>query len=282
MIIQNQSSSSQRSGIRHSTYIFDFIHLYMRRRWSVFFFVFRASFCFAQDNYEIQVYGSETVAPKSTMLELHSNYTFGGSYLMENGVYPTHHMLHETVEITHGFTNCFEIGFYFFNAIGSEGRTNYVGSHIRPRIRVPDKWNWPVGVSLSLEAGYQKPEYSEDDWSLEIRPIVDKSFGNLYIAFNPTFDRSLHGLNSNKGYIFSPNIKASYNTSTVWAFGFEYYGSVGGIFSFLPYQQQQQQLFAAADVNFSPDWELNFGYGVGFTKATDNNIAKLIIGYRFR
>ena len=34
----------------------------------------------AQDNYEIQVYGSDTVAPKTTMLELHSNFTVEGSF----------------------------------------------------------------------------------------------------------------------------------------------------------------------------------------------------------
>ena len=33
----------------------------------------------AQGNYEIQVYGSDTVAPKSLMLELHSNFTPEGS-----------------------------------------------------------------------------------------------------------------------------------------------------------------------------------------------------------
>src|SRR5665213_3033184 len=63
---------------------------------------------FSQDNYEIQVYGSETVAPKATMVELHSNYTTDGSTTEENGVLPTHHIVHETIEITHGFTNWFE------------------------------------------------------------------------------------------------------------------------------------------------------------------------------
>lgn len=252
------------------------------RKILIFIQTFYSIILFAQDNYEIQVYGSETVSKGFTMAELHSNYTFDGTTRMENGVYPTHHMLHETVEITHGFTNCFEVGFYFFNALGSEGRTNYVGSHIRPRIKVPDSWQWPVGVSLSLEAGYQKPQYSIDDWTLEIRPIIDKTMGKFYVAFNPTFDRSLHGANSSKGYIFSPNVKIDVNASKVWALGLEYYGSVGGLFSFLPFQQQQQQLFVAADVNFSSDWELNFGYGIGYTNSTDNGIAKLILGYRFK
>ncbi len=236
----------------------------------------------AQDNYEIQVYGSETVAPKATMIELHSNYTTGGSITGENGVLPTHHIIHETVEITHGFTDWFEVGFYFFNAIGNERRTNYVGSHIRPRVRVPDEWHWPVGISLSLEAGYQKPQYSEDDWTLEIRPIIDKTLGKWYLSLNPTFDKSIHGLNSSKGYIFSPNVKASYNVNKDWAPGLEYYGSVGGLFNFLPFKQQQQQLFAVIDINTWPDWELNFGYGQAFTNAADNGIIKIIVGYRIK
>ena len=33
----------------------------------------------AQDNYEIQVYGSDLVAPDHTMVELHSNFTVEGS-----------------------------------------------------------------------------------------------------------------------------------------------------------------------------------------------------------
>lgn len=237
---------------------------------------------FSQDNYEIQVYGSETVTPQSTMVELHSNYTFGGSFSNLNGVFGTHHEAHETIEITHGFNSYFEIGFYLFNAIGSGGRTNYVGSHIRPRVRIPSDWNWPLGVSLSVEAGYQSLKYSEDDWSLEIRPIVDKTFGRLYLAFNPTFEKSLHGMNSNNGFIFSPNIKASYNAVKICAFGLEYYASVGKIFGFVPFEEQQHQLFAAADLDISPDIEINFGYGIGLTHSTDNKIAKLILGYRFK
>jgi hypothetical protein len=251
-----------------------------------FLFLLTLFFCvvssFAQDNYEIQVYGSQTTNPGTTMLELHSNFTFAGSTAKLNNVFPTHHMLHETVEITHGFTDNFEIGFYMFNAIGSDGRSGYVGSHIRPRIRVPLSWKWPVGLSLSVEGGYQKRQYSEDDWSLEIRPIIDKTLGAIYIAFNPTFDKSLHGPNSDKGYSFSPNFKASYAGSSKYAVGFEYYGMVGSIFNFNPWEQQQHQLYIVTDLNLNPRWEINFGYGLGFTKATDNQIAKLILGYRFK
>jgi len=236
---------------------------------------------FAQENYEIQVYGSQTVAKGNTMVELHSNYTSNGTRTVEGGVLPTNHVFHETIEITHGWNSWFETGFYFFNTIGNDGRTTYVGSHIRPRVMVPASWKWPVGVSLSMEAGYQKREYSEDDWSLEIRPIIDKQWGPLYVSFNPTFDKSFHGLSKNQGYVFSPNLKAAYNVTKVIAGGFEYYGSDGPLNHFMPYQEQQQQLFAAIDLDWSPDWEFNAGYGWGFTNSTDKGIFKVILGYRF-
>jgi len=237
--------------------------------------------CVAQDNYEIQIYSSETVPIGYTMVELHSNYTFDGTKQTTEGILPSNHVFHETIEITHGWTPWFETGFYIFNAIGSENCTSYVGSHIRPRVMVPKMWRWPVGISLSVEVGYQKPQYSQDDWTLEIRPIIDKQISKLYLSFNPTFDKSLHGVNKNIGYVFSPNFKAAYNITKIVAIGPEYYGSIGPLNDFLPYQSQQQQLFLAVDFDWSADWELNVGYGWGFTQSTDNAIFKVILGYRF-
>ena len=43
----------------------------------------------AQDNYEIQVYGSETVPTGRTTVELHSNYTIEGERQIVNGVLPS-------------------------------------------------------------------------------------------------------------------------------------------------------------------------------------------------
>ena len=103
----------------------------------------------AQDNYEIQVYGYDMVAPAHTMVELHSNFTVDGSKTMVDGVLPTNHAEHETVEITQGFTDWFETGFYIFTSIQPNRGWEWVGDHIRPRFRVPESWHWPVGVSLS-------------------------------------------------------------------------------------------------------------------------------------
>src|SRR5215831_14119328 len=72
----------------------------------------------AQENYEIQVYPSETVPRGGTMFELHSNYTrIGCAVGCPDGMLPTNHAVHETLEITHGFTDWSELGFYWFTAV---------------------------------------------------------------------------------------------------------------------------------------------------------------------
>ena len=235
----------------------------------------------AQGNYEIQVYGSETAAPKSTMVELHTNFTVSGSKTVVDGVLPTQHAWHETLEITHGFTPWFETGFYLFSSASNGYGWQFVGSHIRPRVRVPEEWKWPVGVGLSAEIGYQRAQFSADTWSMELRPIIDKQIGKTYISFNPTLDRSFHGPGVRSGMVFSPNFKVGYDLTKKINAGFEYYGSLGPITGFDPFRDQQQQFIPAIDLNLSPNWEFNFGVGVGVTGSTDHLLIKMILGRRF-
>jgi hypothetical protein len=209
----------------------------------------------AQDNYEIQVYGSETVAKDATMVELHSNYTPEGLPLDD-------HALHETVEITHGFSPIFETGFYLFTDVQSGEGWQFVGTHIRPRVRVPEEWHWPVGVSLSGEFGYIRPQFSEDKWTWELRPIVDKQLGRLYVSFNPAFETH---------WVFSPALNVKYDVTPKVAAGIEYYGGGG-----------TQQIFPSVDLNLGPQWEFNAGVGYGLTNETDRWIVKMIIGRRFK
>jgi hypothetical protein len=244
-----------------------------------------AALCFAasaraQDNYEIQVYASDTVEAGATMFETHTNFTASGR-APAPGLRPSNHSFHETLEITHGWNQWFETGFYIFTYAHADYGWEYVGSHIRPRVRAPEKWHWPVGVSLSTEFGWQRPIVSEDTWTIELRPIVDKKIGPWYLAFNPTVGKSLVGANANKGFDFSPNVKVSYDLTKKVAVGVEYYGSLGPIGNFDPLSEQEQQIFPTVDLNLSPNWEFNAGAGIGTTRSTDRLILKLIVGYRF-
>lgn len=235
----------------------------------------------AQGNYEIQVYSAPTVAPRTTMVELHSNYTIQGQQREINGVFPTNHQEHETIEITTGINNWAEVGFYIFTSEQQGHGIQWVGDHIRPRVRVPDSWHWPVGVSLSTEIGYQRAVYSPDTWTWEIRPIVDKAIGRWYFSVNPALERTWHGPDVAQGLGFAPGAKISYDFTNVVSGGFEYYADYGRIGNFSTLRQQQQQIFAVTDLNVSPKWEINIGIGVGPTAATDHLIIKGILGRRF-
>jgi hypothetical protein len=83
--------------------------------------------------------------------------------------------------ITQGINDWSELGFYIFTSAQSGAGVQWVGDHIRPRVRIPENWRWPLGVSLSMDAGYQRAFFSRDTWTWEIRPIV----GALVIRREP-------------------------------------------------------------------------------------------------
>jgi hypothetical protein len=170
------------------------------------------------------------------------------------------------------------VGFYVFTSEQDGHGVQWVGDHIRPRIRVPDSWDWPVGVSLSTEVGYQRAVYSPDTWTWEIRPIIDKAIGRWYFAINPALERTWHGPDVNQGLGFAPGVKISYDFTRVVSAGLEYYADYGRIDSFASSRNQQQQVFAVTDLNVSPLWEINIGIGVGATGTTDHLIFKCIFG----
>ncbi|HUA19385.1 MAG TPA: hypothetical protein VMB25_11620 [Bryobacteraceae bacterium] len=252
----------------------------------------------AQDNYEIQVYGAETVAPKTLMVELHSNYTAEGSTTTQFGMFPTQSQEHETIELTEGVNDWSEVGFYIFTAEQNGHGVQWVGDHIRPRVRVPPRWHWPVGVSLSTEFGYARPQYANPTWSLQIMPIVDQTIGRWYWGVNTTMVWDLHVVPppagstvqqtqvyyhdvAPKGVTYGPAATITYQPSKYYNIGVEYYSYYGQFGDFVSLHNQQQQFFPVVNLFVSPNWEINIGAGWGATAGTDHLIVKCIIGRRF-
>ncbi len=233
----------------------------------------------AQGAYEIQVYGADVVPAGRTMVELHSNFTADGVATPAGGVYSSRNALHETLEITHGFGGWFEVGFYLFTSLRPGAGPEWVGDHVRPRVRAPDAWHWPVGASLSVEVGPERRAYLGDAWSLEVRPIVDRRMGRWYWAVNPALERAL-GV-AGAAWELAPGATVTVDVVPALTLGAEYYGGLGPVDGFAPAAQQSHQLFPVAWLHVSPDWEVNAGVGFGLTRATDRLTAKLIVGRRF-
>jgi hypothetical protein len=147
----------------------------------------------AQDNYEIQVYSSEATPKSVTMVEIHSNFTVDGSKQVINGVAPSNHAMHETLEITYGWTDWFETGFYVFSSIQPNDGWNWVGDHIRPRLTAPESWHLPVGLSVAQEIGISGGSLrrtggatsfvrsSTSNWGAGISPLIRRLTGRCMV-----------------------------------------------------------------------------------------------------
>ena len=225
----------------------------------------------AQDANEIQVYGSATTPKYTTMIELHSNYTVTGPKIIQD-----YHPFLQTLEVTTGISENFEFGFYIFT-YNNNGKTQYTGSNIRPRVKAPDDWNLPVGLSLSSEIGCSiDPSTNNNDWGAEVRPIIDKTIGAHYLSFNPNIGVSF----TNKEYLFEPNLKYAYSASKKANIGFEYYGNTGKILNPYKLPNQEHQLYLAIDLFLHPLYEFNFGIGKGLTDVSNGTTLKCYIGRR--
>jgi hypothetical protein len=247
--------------------------------------VFAAPCCrlLAQPNFEIQVYAAETAEKGKTLFELHSNYPGAGSRLTTGGVLATDGALHETLEITHGFTDIFELGFYAFTSANAGQGWQFVGSHIRPRIRAPESWKLPVGLSLSTEFGPTSKKFDESEFGIELRPIIDQTIGKVYWALNPTVGWSMKGPEAGKGINgmeFEPNVKLGWQFSQKIQAGVEYYGLTGTLTRMAASGNQSHVLYPSIDLFLSPDWEFNAGYGILVSGTGDHNIIKVILGRR--
>lgn len=233
----------------------------------------------AQADNEIQVYASPTISKNWTIFELHTNYTFKGPKTLS---YPrSAKWLNETVEVTHGFGDHFELGGYLFTALSPNGDLMYLGNQLRPRVTVPASWKWSMGASLSLEFGFFRPtDTSSFQWQGELRPILDKTIGNWYFSLNPNIDFVLSG--DGKGVGISPQFKTVYTIREKTGIGFEYYGGLGSFREILPVSQQEHLLGPVIDLYLHPMWEINAGFLFGLTESSNQRVLKVLLGRRIK
>jgi hypothetical protein len=231
----------------------------------------------AQADNEIQVYSSPTVGDRLTIFELHNNYTFKGNKFLADPKMA--HYLNETLEITHGFGDHFEVGVYFFNTINPYGKYEYLGNHIRPRFTAPVSWNLPVGASLSVEFGFFRSGTDHPfQWEGEIRPILDKTLNKWYFSFNPNIAFVLTGMN--KHWDIGPQVKTVYTIKERVGIGIEYYSNLGSFRKIDPINAEEHLLGPAIDLYLSPEWEFNTSFLFGLTPSSNQQIIKLILGHR--
>ncbi|MBI4468684.1 MAG: hypothetical protein HY650_05100 [Acidobacteria bacterium] len=235
----------------------------------------------AQDIFEIQVYEYLTVPKGKWNLETHLVGFPRGTKSTDDGTFPTDHRFHLTFELTRGLTDHIELAGYLVNAVRPGGGFEVVGWRVRPRFRLPKSLNLPVDISLSTEFGFPSRKYEDTTATLEIRPIIEKTFENCRLTFNPVVGRALRGEATEDGFDFSPGAKFAYFLHKHANVGLEYYGNTGPIRDPDPAAEQKHIFFPTVDFLINPDTIINVGVGFAATGAGEQLILKTRVGFRF-
>jgi hypothetical protein len=236
----------------------------------------RTAFGADQVHDEIQVYNAEIASVGQWTYQQHLNYAAVGQNQPEvPGGFSSNHALQGTPEFAYGITDWWEAGFYLPFAVNGEGQFLSDGAKIRSLFVVPDAAKRSFFYGINFELGYELPRFSSTPWGLEIRPIIGVRNKEWEFIVNPIVDVSF-GANGEAD--FAPAVRLARNLGKDRFIGLEYYADFGKIGSFLPRQEQNQQLFAVADFKINKiDVELGAGYG--FTTGSDRFVVKAILGY---
>ncbi len=236
---------------------------------------------FGQDPFEIQVYEYKTVPKGMWNLETHLNYIGRGTKVFEGTMAPTHNQIHMTYELTRGLTDHFELAGYLVTARRPGGGLDFAAWRVRPRFRLPESWAPPVNFSLSTEVALPRKTYDENSATLEIRPIIEKSFGRFQLDLNPVVGRALRGPGTAEGWDFEPGARLAYAVHPRFKPSFEYYGSTGPVFDPLPGGEQVHQFFPGADILLGENVIWNLGLGLAATSSGNHLVYKMRIGILF-
>lgn len=235
----------------------------------------------AQDPFEIQVYEYPTVPAAKWNLETHFNFIQRGTTAFEGNVAPSEHQTHLTFELTRGITDWFEMAGYLALARRDGAGPEYVAWRVRPRVRAPESWKLPVGLSLSTEVGFPTHKYEEAKSTLELRPVIEWGAGRFMLDVNPTVGRALSGPGSGDGWDFEPGVRLGWATTKRLELSLEYYGSTGSLSDPLPGKQQVHQFFPGGDFQLTENVVFNFGVGFGATDAGNRLVYKTRLGWLF-
>jgi hypothetical protein len=226
---------------------------------------------------EIQVYDDAINAPREAGLELHVNTTPRGRSL---AAYPGEATpargIRITPELAYGLTRTLEAGLYLPTEVDARHRFSVAGIKLRLKwlpLQTVDERGAFAG--LNLELSRLALRYSESRSSAELRFIAGWRNADWLLAVNPTLGFGLSdGQQSQR-----PGFRAGFKVARQWtqglAGGLEYYTDPGAVGRRLPWQQQDNRLFAALDVDAKP-WVFNLAVGRGLTDAADRWTVKAI------
>src|ERR1700738_3835781 len=226
---------------------------------------------------EIQVYNAGIAAVGQFTIQQHLNYTPVG---IKDPPFPgglvSHNSINGTPEFAYGGTDWWEVGLYLPFAIQDQQflsnsfklRTLFVSPNAGER-------NFFYGVNF--EFSNTTPKFSQTRFGMEIRPIIGIRNADYEFIDKPIVDI---GFGKNGEADFAPAARLARKLGPDLFIGLEYYADFGKIGDFAKLPDQQHTLFAVTDFKRGA-LDVNFGVGLGLTRASDRFVIKTILGYAF-
>ena len=212
----------------------------------------------AQDPFELQVYTPTTAERGEWELELMANHVARGSSAFDGALAPSDGQTRAAVELTHGFTDRFEVSAYALAAFRPDANGQWAGWRFRARVRAPEAWRLPVQLGLSAELEHTRPAFAEHEDAVEIVPIVGWSRGRFSAALNFPLERGI-GSGAEGEWEFEPSARADLAVSRSFTLSTEYF---------------EHFIFPGATVRLGDDLTWTSGVGFGLEGAADELVLK--------
>jgi hypothetical protein len=144
----------------------------------------------------------------------------------------------------------------------------FVGNRARLTALTPAGCGRKLDLGFSWEVGHARSGFAENAWSLELTPILGRSFGHVSLVINPAFERGIGG-SAEREFEFEPRGRIAYAMGEDDALSLEYYGVAGPVSGFDPRSAQRHQIFAGWNGEISKRAEAAIQVGRGLTRSSD-------------
>jgi len=225
---------------------------------------------------EFQVFDGRIAEPGS--FDLNQHLVFGRRGRKEEGVNAPRNGMLTTTEIGYATTTWHEIAVYLPVAREFSGDVFGGGFKVRNTFVVPQQGEGLLAGGLDIEIRHQSVRFSDANWAMTLRPIIDLRGGPWQLILNPALEVPF----GRSSPVFAPAVRGVREVvnDRLWL-GLEHYMEFGRIDRWETTGRQGHQLFATADVRLGGTTGLHVGVGHGLTRNSDRWAGKVILSFDF-
>lgn len=224
---------------------------------------------------EFQVYDGRIAEPGSFDYDQH--FVLGRRGRISGGDDAPRNGLLVMPEIGYATTTWHEVAVYLPVAREFSGDVFGGGFKVRNTFVLPKAHERPIAGGLDVEIRHQSTRFSETNWAMTLRPIIDLRTGPWQLILNPNLEIPF----GRGSPVFAPAVRGVRQVSKDFWLGAEHYMDFGSVDRWETARRQGQQLFVTTDVRVSERLAVHAGLGHGLTRNSDRWAGKVILRLDF-